>query len=80
VRWKKMSMVSQAAMNSLNPVLKVGFQVAEPLLLDGRTGKTKAYKRAKEVFDIVGVPAAFMDRYAFELSGGMRQRAIIAMA
>jgi len=80
VRWKKMSMVSQAAMNSLNPVLKVGFQVAEPLLLDGRTGKTKAYQRAKEVFDIVGVPTAFMDRYAFELSGGMRQRAIIAMA
>lgn len=80
VRWKKMSMVSQAAMNSLNPVLKVGFQVAEPLLLDGRAGKTKAYKRAKEVFDIVGVPTAFMDRYAFELSGGMRQRTIIAMA
>ncbi|MEE9617947.1 MAG: ATP-binding cassette domain-containing protein, partial [Anaerolineae bacterium] len=49
VRWKKMSMVSQAAMNSLNPVLKVGFQVAEPLLLDTRTGKTKAYERAREV-------------------------------
>ena len=80
VRWKKMSMVSQAAMNALNPVLKVGFQVAEPLLLDGRTGKERAYERAREVFRIVGIPADFMDRYAFELSGGMRQRAIIAMS
>ena len=80
VRWVKISMVSQAAMNSLNPVLKVGDQVAEPLLLDHRIGKRKAMERAREVFRIVGVPAAFLDRYAFELSGGMRQRAIIAMA
>ena len=80
VRWSKISMVSQAAMNSLNPVLKVGFQVAEPLLIDHRMGKEKAYERAKEVFRLVGVPLPFLDRYAFELSGGMRQRAIIAMA
>ncbi len=80
IRWDKISMVSQAAMNSLNPVLKVGYQVAEPLLLDHRMGKEKVVERAREVFRIVGVPAAFMDRYAFELSGGMRQRAIIAMA
>jgi len=80
VRWVKMSMVSQAAMNSLNPVLKVGDQVAEPLLLDHRTNKKEAMDRAREVFAIVGVPAAFLSRYAFELSGGMRQRAIIAMA
>ncbi len=80
VRWRKISLVSQAAMNSLNPVLKVGFQVAEPLLLDTHTGKTEAYERAREVFRVVGIPTAFLDRYAFELSGGMRQRAIIAMA
>jgi oligopeptide/dipeptide ABC transporter ATP-binding protein len=80
VRWVKMSMVSQAAMNSLNPVLKVGTQVAEPLLLDHRMDKRKALERAGEVFHIVGVPLPFMDRYAFELSGGMRQRVIIAMA
>lgn len=80
VRWVKMSLVSQAAMNSLNPVLKVGYQVAEPLLLDGRATKQEATERAKEVFRIVGVPLPFLDRYAFELSGGMRQRAIIAMA
>lgn len=80
VRWVKISVVSQAAMNSLNPVLKVGHQVAEPLLLDHRMSKQQAMERAREVFRIVGVPAAFLERYAFELSGGMRQRAIIAMA
>ena len=80
VRWKKMSLVPQAAMNSLNPVLKVGDQVAEPLLVDGRMEKEAAQQRAREVFRIVGVPEAFLNRYAFELSGGMRQRAIIAMA
>jgi len=80
VRWKQISMVAQAAMNSLNPVLKVGFQVAEPLLLNHSTHRREAYERAREVFRIVGIPPAFLDRYAFELSGGMRQRAIIAMA
>lgn len=80
VRWVKISMVTQAAMNSLNPVLKVGYQVAEPLLLDHRVGKGDAMERAREVFQTVGIPEAFLQRYAFELSGGMRQRAIIAMA
>ena len=80
VRWVKISMVSQAAMNSLNPVMKLGDQVAEPLLLDNHTNKKQALERAQEVFRIVGIPVAFLSRYAFELSGGMRQRAIIAMA
>ena len=80
VRWSEISMVSQAAMNSLNPVLKVGYQVAEPLLLNGRMHKQEAFERARQAFGIVGIPVAFLDRYAFELSGGMRQRAIIAMA
>jgi peptide/nickel transport system ATP-binding protein len=80
VRWNQISLVSQAAMNSLNPVLKVGYQVAEPLFLDHRATKREAYERAQQVFRIVGIPLPFLDRYAFELSGGMRQRAIIAMA
>ena len=80
VRWVKISMVPQAAMNALNPVMKVGSQVTEPLLVDHRMDKLKVLERAREVFRIVGVPEAFLDRYAFELSGGMRQRAIIAMA
>lgn len=80
VRWEKISMVPQAAMNSLNPVMKMGQQVSEPLLLENRMEKKEAFQRAREVFRIVGIPADFLDRYAFELSGGMRQRAIIAMA
>ena len=80
VRWVQISMVSQAAMNSLNPVIKLRDQVAEPLLVDNRTNNKEALERAQEVFRIVGIPLAFLDRYAFELSGGMRQRAIIAMA
>lgn len=80
VRWTKASMVSQAAMNALNPVLKVGFQVAEPLIIHRNMSKKEAMKRAEEVFRIVGVPVDFLNRYAFELSGGMRQRAILAMA
>jgi oligopeptide/dipeptide ABC transporter ATP-binding protein len=80
VRWVKMSMVPQAAMNSLNPVLKVGDQVAEPLLVHGGTDKKAAWLSAQKMFDNVGVPLDFMHRYAFELSGGMRQRVAIAMA
>ncbi len=80
VRWMKVSMVPQAAMNSLNPVLKVGEQVAEPLLIHQQCSKEEAAERAREVFSLVGIPLDFMERYPFELSGGMRQRAIIAMA
>lgn len=80
VRWVKMSMVPQAAMNSLNPVLKVGDQVAEPLLVHGDTDKKAAWQSAQKMFEHVGVPSDFMHRYAFELSGGMRQRVAIAMA
>jgi peptide/nickel transport system ATP-binding protein len=79
VRWSKISMVPQAAMNSLNPVMRVGEQVAEPA--EAQTGdKKQAMLRAEKVFRTVGVPVDFLPRYAFELSGGMRQRVAIAMA
>ncbi len=80
VRWSKISMVPQAAMNSLNPVLKVGDQVTEPLLTHSNISKEDAWARAEQTFQQVGVPVDFLDRYAFELSGGMRQRTAIAMA
>lgn len=80
VRWSKISMVPQAAMNSLNPVLKVGDQVTEPLLTHSTMNKAEAWARAEQIFQHVGVPADFLNRYAFELSGGMRQRTAIAMA
>jgi peptide/nickel transport system ATP-binding protein len=80
IRWIRMSLVPQAAMNSLNPVLRVGEQVAEPLIEHLGTSKEEAYKSAQTMFDHVGVPRDFINRYAFELSGGMRQRVALAMA
>ncbi len=80
IRWAQVSLVPQAAMNALNPVLKVGRQVAEPAMLHMHLNKDEAWELAQEVFQEVGVPADFANRYAFELSGGMRQRVAIAMA
>jgi len=80
VRWVGMSLVPQAAMNSLNPVLKVGDQVAEPLIIHLGADKNSALNEAKKMFEHVGVPVDFINRYAFELSGGMRQRVALAMA
>lgn len=80
IRWVKVSMVPQAAMNALNPVLRVGDQVAEPLVSHLGMRKADAIERAKVAFRHVGVPVDFVSRYAFELSGGMRQRVAIAMA
>jgi len=80
VRWVKMSLVPQAAMNALNPVLRVGDQVAEPMMVHYGVGKEEALAQAQRMFEHVGVPLDFMRRYAFELSGGMRQRVAIAMS
>jgi peptide/nickel transport system ATP-binding protein len=80
IRWLKMSLVPQAAMNSLNPVMRVGDQVAEPLVIHMGMDKVAALNSAKRMFEHVGVPLDFLSRYAFELSGGMRQRVAIAMA
>jgi peptide/nickel transport system ATP-binding protein len=80
VRWIKISMVPQAAMNSLNPVLKVGDQVAEPMMSHYDVKKTEAMRQVHRMFEHVGVPLDFVNRYAFELSGGMRQRVAIAMS
>ncbi|MEM3578943.1 MAG: ABC transporter ATP-binding protein [Candidatus Bathyarchaeia archaeon] len=80
VRWTGISMVSQAALNSLNPVIKVGQQVAEPLIIHEGIDKKTALERARKTLSMVGIPETFAERYPFELSGGMKQRTIIAMA
>lgn len=80
VRWVKMSLVPQAAMNSLNPVLRVGDQVAESMVIHYSVKKDDALSQASKMLQHVGVPVDFMNRYAFELSGGMRQRVALAMA
>jgi len=80
VRWKKIAMVFQGAMNTLNPVLKIGDQVAEPLMIHENMGKRDALNKAAETLRTVGIGESFENRYPFELSGGMKQRAVIATA
>ncbi|MEM4287909.1 MAG: ABC transporter ATP-binding protein [Candidatus Caldarchaeum sp.] len=80
VRWNKVSMVFQGAMNSFNPVLKVGIQVAEPLIFKAGYSPYEALGVVRKLFKQVGLPEEAADRYPHELSGGMKQRAMIAMA
>jgi peptide/nickel transport system ATP-binding protein len=80
VRWVAMSLVPQAAMNALNPVLRVGHQVAEPAMEHLNIKRNEALQLAAKMFQHVGVPVDFLTRYPFELSGGMRQRVALAMA
>jgi peptide/nickel transport system ATP-binding protein len=80
IRWAAMSLVPQAAMNALNPVLKVGDQVAEPAMVHLGVSKKEALDMSRKMFQHVGVSVDFLDRYPFELSGGMRQRVAIAMS
>jgi len=80
IRWQRMAVVFQGAMNSLNPVLKVGFQVAEPLIVHKNVEKKAAIKQVKDVFYLVGLPPEFTERYPHELSGGMKQRVMLSMA
>jgi oligopeptide/dipeptide ABC transporter ATP-binding protein len=80
VRWVGISMVPQAAMNALNPVIRVGEQVAEPAAVHLGVDKAETMALVKKMFQHVGVPEDFISRYPFELSGGMRQRVAIAMA
>ncbi len=79
VRWSGISMVTQGAQHALNPVITVGDQVAERLRSDGM-GLGDARARVDELLGRVGLPAGTSRRYPHELSGGMRQRVMIAMS
>ena len=79
-RWNKVSMIFQGAMNSLNPVFTIGYQLAEPLIYHKKLSYKEAKEHVKDVLKLVGLPPHVMNRYPHELSGGMKQRAIIAMA
>ncbi|WP_084723413.1 ABC transporter ATP-binding protein [Streptomonospora alba] len=80
VRWSGASIVFQGAMHALNPVQRVGGQIAEPLLVHGRADPAQARGQAAELLEQVGLPAWRARSYPHELSGGQRQRAMIAMA
>ena len=79
-RWKDVSIIFQGAMNALNPVMKVGDQIAEAIILHEKVGRQKAKERTAELLELVEIPSGRADSYPHEFSGGMKQRAMIAMA
>jgi len=80
IRWRRISMVFQGAMNALNPVIRVGDQISEALQLHLGMSRPQALSRVKELFELVGLEPSRIDQYPHEFSGGMKQRAVIAMA
>jgi oligopeptide/dipeptide ABC transporter ATP-binding protein len=80
IRWKEISMIFQGAMNALNPVQEVGQQVAEPIRLHEDVSEKQANARVRELFELVGISEKRITEYPHQMSGGMRQRAMIAMA
>ena len=79
-RWKDISLIFQGAMNAFNPVIRVGDQIIEAIRTHEDVSYEEARKRAGELFELVEIKKDLIDRYPHEFSGGMKQRAMIAMA
>jgi peptide/nickel transport system ATP-binding protein len=79
-RWKEVAMVFQSAMNSLNPVMTIGDQIVDIFTTHTKLSKKDCQDKAGELLDLVGIPRNRLKAYPHQLSGGMRQRAVIAMA
>ncbi|MEM2702987.1 MAG: ABC transporter ATP-binding protein [Candidatus Bathyarchaeia archaeon] len=81
IRWKGISLIFQGAMNALNPVYKVKDQIIEAIQIhEPHVTKKEAYERAKKLFELTGLDPSRLEHYPHEYSGGMKQRACIAMA
>ncbi len=78
-RWRKVSIVFQSAMNALNPVMRIRDQLLDVMQHHG-ISTAEANQRAIRLFDLVGIDPQRLDAYPHQLSGGMRQRAVIAIA
>ncbi len=79
-RWKDFSIVFQGAMNALNPVMKVGEQIAEVIILHEKCSQKIANAKVEELFEMVEIDKSRINNYPHEFSGGMKQRVMIAMA
>ena len=79
-RWKRMAYIFQGAMNALNPVFRVGDQIAEAITIHEDVEKKEALERTRSLFSLVGIDPERVTNYPHELSGGMKQRVMIAMA
>jgi peptide/nickel transport system ATP-binding protein len=81
VRWGEAAVVFQGAMHSLNPIQRIGKQLAEPILLHDKSATEKtAATKVRELLDLVGLPARHAQAYPHQLSGGQKQRIMIALA
>jgi peptide/nickel transport system ATP-binding protein len=80
IRWKNISLVMQSAMNALNPVKTIGAQFADAMRAHGVKARTEITERSVEVLRMVGIDPQHLKSYPHQLSGGMRQRSMIAMA
>lgn len=80
IRWKRISIIFQGAMNALNPVFKIGEQIAEGIKVHENVSENTTERRAEKLLELVGLDKSRFNNYPHELSGGMRQRAMIAMA
>ena len=80
IRWKEISIISQGAMNSFNPVYNIGKQLIEVMTIQGNYNEKEARKKAAELFEIVGLDKKRLNDYPHQMSGGMRQRSMIAMS
>ncbi len=80
IRWRDYSVVMQSAMNALNPVKTIGAQYTDAMKAHGKMSKQEIADRSREVFSLVGIDAVHLASFPHQLSGGMRQRAMIAMA
>jgi peptide/nickel transport system ATP-binding protein len=80
IRWKRISVIFQGAMNALHPIKKIGDQIAEPIMLHEHVEEKEALDRAGKLLDLVGIGAERINRFPHELSGGMKQRAMVAMS
>ncbi|XWN30059.1 MAG: ABC transporter ATP-binding protein [Devosia sp.] len=80
IRWNKIALITQSAMNALDPVISIGDQIVESIRAHEDVDRKVAWQRAESLFVLVGLPERRLKEFPHQFSGGMRQRAVIAMA